>query len=954
MLTLPINANTFKKSFLDGDGNFEISTDQDNWKTLYDLGKPFSRDVQDLVDLKFSAGTTKDLQFGEKNSLKIGVGFSSQILGHVGLVWPGEDNDLIKKYELKELLTANKLYAVIDFNGKADVSAKGSTPLGPLSATFGIGAGGHVGYNRLVLYDNTQSVKDVLTDLFGGVRLPQNIDSPADVPETGEILATSYGGYLNLSAGLSWGYSFKGTRSIELRDLSLALDYAVNLKAAVSIGYNLAGEFELVTRRGSDAGWVRIVVHKNRKSKFDFAADFGLTAKADLKGLPESADEFLAAALGADAKTFLGYFAKAQDFTSLDELEKLAGKFSKGLLHDLAGKWINKVLDDSTVKEFLAAAHKVLEAYQSIDQRIIDLYSDYLDKLPQLDAVLNLLQGLGSRDDLKQLTDSQAWDLIRRLWNDKLHDLLLDDDEFAEFTKFVKQIKEFKDDGANARVRALISEVKKAFPLNDLLVELTKYDTPEELKKLADEKLQGLVGNIIGKAFDEIKDSEFGKVSQKLNATLKSIDAFKNKWYRSLTDAVHQSFAFNLHYGYSSATETDKLLDVEINLNEPAGVALKKKAASGDFVDVLSGYDPRLIKINKGVFTHNLTKSAQVQINVMGWSSQGIVELVQNSEHAIETEPGGLMHVYTIDTYIKQRKESGKKFKEIVQSNFLLRAVGEAFQPVDAPTAAINADKQYVLTTLRNMSVQYDLLEQDDRTNANELSQYLKLGEFLGLIPDRQDFAHDLDSQFPHGLGKVKIDYVVRYDDQAVRNAFTLSGSELENFARATARALIGAKFTGMRKEDWQVRVGFAYLDPQFSELHKKGTLKTDGKFVELPPWFTGSGSITVALPSDQRNLVNVLFNMEDNYVKRLVKLDEVVDQAATGKQPVPVKELEDDARHFVESASEMDFARENTFFAMFDILVKQGGSGKGRRQSAMVMEITPPQGDKVTKYLMA
>src|SRR5262249_52379330 len=150
---------------------------------------------------------------------------------------------------------------------------------------------------------------------------------------------------------------------------------------------------------------------------------------------------------------------------------------------------------------------------------------------------------------------------------------------------------------------------------------------------------------------------------------------------------------------------------------------------------------------------------------------------------------------------------------------------------------------------------------------------------------------------------------------------------------------------------------GFAYLDPQFYALYRKGftALLADGKSVVLPSWFTGGNPLPVALNPAQRQIVVTLFNVEESFVNRLAKLDDVIDKAATGKQPVPVKDLEDAARHFVETANDLDsFGRENTFFAIFDRLVKEGGSGKGRRQSAMLIEITPAAGEKVTKYLTA
>jgi hypothetical protein len=959
-MQFPLNGSTFKKSFLDGDGSIEIRTDNDTWGALYNQDKPFPSNVQELVNLKFSAGTSKDFQFGQADGLKLTVGFNSEVIGYIDLIWPGEadSNELIKVYELKQFLTSNKIYLAIVFSAKGDASVKGSYPIGTLTPTFGIEAGGHVGYNRLALYDQSQSVKAILDDLFADIRLPQAVGSSPELPSPGEVIATQFGGYLNLSAGLTWGYSLTGTRSFEVRDLSLELDYAIKLAASVSIGYKLAGDYSFEGRRGTDDEWYRLIVRKNRHSEFDFAADFGIKAKADLKGLPATADEFLSALLGTDAETVLSYFQKAKKYSSLDELEKAVGKLTKGFLQQLSDKWLGKALDNDTLQKFLGVAQKVVDTYENLDQRIIDLYEDYLEKLPQLDQVLNLLLGVGSREDLKTLTDSEAWDIIRRLWNEKLHDLLLKDDEFAEFAKFIQKVKDFKDEDAAKAVRDLIAEIKKAFPLDNLFNQLKQFDTPEKLKALADEKLQGLAGRIIGKAFDEIKsNSDFKAAAQKVKDTLNKIDEFKNNWYKKLTDAVHQSFEFNLHYAYSRAKADEALLDVEININQPAAHELIKKAASGDFADLLSDYDPNRIRVNRGILTHNLTKSAQIQINALGWGYKGIVELVQNAQHAIETEAGGLMHVYTIDTYIKQKKEQGKKFKETLQSNFLFRAIGETFQPTGDADAAIDPKtKQFVIKTLRNMAVEYNLQQEDEKTDPQELTQYLSLAEFLGLIPNRERMVEELRQQFPSGLGKVKIDYVVRYDNQAVRSAFTLSGDDLRNNARQAMRQFIGAKYIGMRDKDWAARVGFAYLDPQFYSLYKQGftALLAEGKAVTLPAWYTKTSALKVGMEPSDRTRVLTLFNVEKSYLDRLVKLDIVIDKATSGGTSISMKELADASHEFIKKADDLDEIRENSFFAIFDRLVQEGGSGKGRRESAMILEITSPGKDKVVKYLMA
>ena len=957
MLSIPINVSTFKKSFLGGDGSLEISTDQDAWKVLNDTGRPFSKDVQDLVDLKFSTGTSKDFQFGQKNKLTLNVSFNSEVGGRIDLIWPEEDNEIIKKYNLTEFLTPDKLYMAILFNAKASAGVEGGFPVGPLSANFGISAGGHVGYERLVPYDQAKPVREILADLFGGTRLPQSITAVDEIPAKGEVLATNYGGYLNLSAGLNWGYSMTGTRSFEAKDLKLELDYALRLMASVSVGYRLAGDFNFETRAGALPGWVNYRVTKKRQSKLNFVADFGFTAKADLNGLPESADEFLAALFGADAKTALGYLAKAEKYSSVEELEKAVGKLAKGFLQDLSDKLIGKALSNATLVEFLAAVKKVTDTYNGLEQRMVDLYTDYLDKIPRLNSTLDQLLALSSFEGLKGVTNAESWEIIKRLSGERFYDLLLNQQDFQQFLVYVRSVKSFINDGATQHIRDFIAELKKSLPLDDLFKELEKCNTPDKLKAMADEKLQALVEKLVGNAFDQLGD--YKKASQQVNAALKQISKFKDKWYEKVTEAVHQTFEFNLHSAYTRATEDDALIDLEINLNEAAGRELSVRASVGDFAEVLKTYDPTLVRINPdSVFKRKLTAATQLQINVFGWGYKRLTELLQNIEHAIETEKGGLMHVFTIETQIKQlsKMSSRKKLIESIQSNFLLRTVGESFQPIGSGQPTDPATGRYIIRTLTNMGVQYQMLYRDDRTKAEELTKYFDLATFLGLIPSSSALIAELNSQFPDGLGKVTVDYVVRYDDKAVRNAFTLSSDELAEWARQTARQVIGAKYTGMKETGWVARVGFAYQSPAFYQLYRKGftALLNEGKAVTLPGWFTGGSPQTVALDMPLRNIVLTLFNIEKKYAERLVAFDAIVERSIQKQEPIPLDELQKASREFVGMSDDLDsFGRENSFFAMFDKLVHVGSSGKWRRQSAMVLNIQPPDGEPVTKYLM-
>jgi len=462
--------------------------------------------------------------------------------------------------------------------------------------------------------------------------------------------------------------------------------------------------------------------------------------------------------------------------------------------------------------------------------------------------------------------------------------------------------------------------------------------------------------------FDKIKKSELNDAFEDLQKSLKRIKDFKNAWYARITEAVSDKFTLDLHYAYTQASRDQKLIDVELNLNRAEGRELALAAAVGDFSDVLESYNTNYARINDAVFTRKLERSAQLQINVMGWGYDSLKQLTQNVEHAIEPGSGGLLHVYATETSIKQRVTKGRKFKETVESNFLLRAVGETFQHEgDSSNAVDRTTRQYLLQTLGNLAAQYDLLESDECASVEELKHYLDLAEFLGLFDkqSREAFAGDLARQFPGGLGKVKISYIVRYDNTALCDALgAVSGDELRELARQTMRKLIGAKYTGMKQTAHLARVGFAYLSPSLHAVYDQEgfTALRQFKTVTLPAWFTGGEPMKVGLSSSDIQFLITLCNTEKSYADRLVKLDKVLDRALKEKKPIPLDELKEAAREFAEMADDVDEWRENAFFAIFDKIVeaalKKAPRDKPARESAMVLEITSDGANKVTKAL--
>lgn len=966
-----INSDTFKKSFLSGSGQLELQSDQNIWTTLVATGGKFLPTIDRIADINFSFANNQKFQFGNKAGMKLGV--SAGAANQIHLIWPkqseeDDDEKVLKAYGLTDFLTDGKLYVRLLLSATGDVSADASIPVGTLSTSFGIGAGGNVAYERLVLCDAEASANIILDNLFAGIRLPQQIDAVAEIPAPGELLITRFGGYLQLRAGMNWGYQMAGSQSFEFNQLNLDLNYALRTMASVSIGYKLAGDFSIEARRGAKDGWVRFVVRKNRDSQFNFAADFALDTDHQLKGLPASADEFLTRLIGADAQTVLNYFHDAQKYSSLDALEKALTPMAQKFVHEWSLDLIGKALSDQTLNEFLTAAHKVADDYANLDERIADLYHAYLGKIPQLQQALKLLTAitnpaefalaLNSDEATDASTSLNLTELVGIIWGTNIFPLLLQNEEFMKFRQEAQKAQDFLNDGATQPLREYIAKLKDFLPLDSLFAQLGKIQNADQLKQLADGKLQDLAGRLIGKAFTELKQSELNDALKTLQQSLNKIDEFKNNWYARLTQAVNQKFSIDLHYAYTRATRNASLLDVEFDLSNAEGQKLARAAAGGNFAEALANFSASYVKVNQGVFSHALTTSAQLRINVMGWSYDSLKQLAVSADHTIEPTAGGLLHVFATEASIKERVTRGGKFKETIESNFLLRALGETFQASGDNSAIDAKTHDYLIQTLRSLAVQYDLLEADDQTSADELTRYLDLAVFLGLLTgqSRAALATDLTKQFPKGLGKVTVQYAVRYDEQMLKEAFkTLSPNDLQDLARQTMRQVIASKYTGMKQTNWLARVGFAYLSPSLHDLYDRDgfTALRNLKSVTLPGWFTKGAPMQASLSSTDIQLLITLCNIEASYAKRTVVLDKTL-----SKRPVPQKDLQDAAQKFVEMADDLNQWRENAFFAIFDKIVQEAlrrnSDGRTWRQSSMTLEILPPGAQQsVTKILM-
>jgi hypothetical protein len=177
----------------------------------------------------------------------------------------------------------------------------------------------------------------------------------------------------------------------------------------------------------------------------------------------------------------------------------------------------------------------------------------------------------------------------------------------------------------------------------------------------------------------------------------------------------------------------------------------------------------------------------------------------------------------------------------------------------------------------------------------------------------------------------------------------------LRKQARDALRNLIAARYITLNEPTWAARA-FCFIDDRIFQQYfadRQAFLTAKIIYTE-PAWFNGtSKDIQRELPFDMlggaidvnRVALSTLYNIQLSYEDALVKLA----QLASSGQPVPIAELDLASDKFVSMAANIDQYKANAFFCILDSLVRQA---TGPRPSALVMQITPPGGQMVTKIL--
>jgi len=968
----------FKKSFLDGDGILSVRGDEGLLYLLLNSNQSFPQDIahgeDKLLVLDLKASQEQDVKIGDSETLSLRIKGGAEVGSELDIIRPDEDTSLLDAYNVKQFINDDTMYLVFRFDGQAEIGAALAQKWG----NFGVDAGGEIHYAYLRPFRIPgHTSQAVLQEFFHHLRFPQNVVNLKQNPIPGEVLSLTYGGYLSANAGATWGYSITKSTDIALNKLDTTSAVQVEARAALSLGYHLAGHFELQVRRArsDDEKWARVTVKKAKARAFEGAADLDVNAEIETKGLPEKPDAFLEGLLEVRTTDLINKIKPILEADPQELIILLNNKIDDLTKHFFTA-YLSKPLEEiSSNQEINTLYNKLSEVKTIHDQlgyKVVGFIEDHLDDL-DIDSVIDTIKeatkDLKEATGLEKIIDSDVWEFLNVLVDKEWIDLIDNtDDAFDTLKEKIETLKKVN----LARLLTFIEAKKKALDLDDLFQKLEQLN-PADLKQTAYTHLQELIHRLTGKLTAELSEEDIAKVQNEIKEILDNLQDFKKKLYDQFKEALNRSYELSIAYRYRHAKDNEALLDVEINLAAqednkngvlfPSGTTLMKHALAGDFDKVLQFAANDRLVVRKGLLTHKVNQSSQINVHLFGWKYSTLHELITKTEHMIEQKDNGILHIYDIESQsIEKRKRRGEETEVMLAFN----VISKGFQPK-------GSDLDKVLDAVSSLSSNYALRIKDPVTSEDELLEYLKFADYLKLIPkdyagQRLDtennndhvigFLREIESQLGIGenkdFGKVSVNYRLRYDGNALLHVFKSSQIDLAAEARRALRTVTAFAYQQFKPFRDMAE---AYSEPAFYQHWKNNGLKTN-----VPgtlDFILDHPGKRISLSRQSRLNLDVLYDIEDDFIKALNRLDRILDRvAAEGGKP-DRSDLEKVLKKFTSFQPKLNkwfgFGGRSVIHPFLAVLNRLTTAATGGRAWTTTLELKFEINDKtITKFLVS
>ena len=738
----------------------------------------------------------------------------------------------------------------------------------------------------------------------------------------------------------------------------------IGLKAGV------AGRFSiLVTADRELPDWVRVQVRRHRARELAVAAGVNVGFKNQLD-LPATADEFLGAVLGVNARNFLNVFQRAHDLCNFKRLKEAIDGLGRRFIGEFVGQAFDALAAEAEFTKFQARVNEVVTSHEQVGDRAVALFDRYLDRMEELTGFLDRLAAIedAALDTLRKELTPERWNMLAQLTGGDPLGFLLRQvtvfgqklDSAAELRKRAIAALELIRSDAHKEIRELVTLAKTGFSLNPFFRDLAKLDTVAALQSVANDKIGEFVTRLLGRTLDSATNLK--AALEEIRQVLDKIDEFKNKLFDTFSQAANSSYKVALHAQYRRASEQDALVDVIIRPGHPRGAELLRHAGQGDFEEILTANDTDLVRLREGLFTHKARRERAFSVNIVGWHlnyrySEIHKVITQIDQRLVPSPSGDGITVFTELTLNVDRER--QRQQEKMHVNFLLRALGESAKVVRAP----NRNTTFLVDTLKSLTASYKLEWTDADTSEIELSDYLQFARDLGLDKKGATLAHlgPVLRRAPNGgFGRVAASYDVRFGERALAALLSVTqiSAQAEAVIRSTLRRILLANYI---KNDELHDVAFAYATQStFDTFREEGFATFGSKFERVFPIAVPgiAAPATVVLDRMERNLLATLYSIEDSIVKAIKGLYKTLTSQASMDPQAFEDKLGDlgSALNAFDSFDQTNNRRGtgvNSIFMVFDALVRLASKDKPASIAVLRFE-SDVNGEPVEKLFMS
>ena len=959
------------KSFWNGKGNIKFKGDLARFLVagsklkVTELREEFPTYVESGMGLSRSTG---GITLGESRgddrgfSVSFGgeIGFWLRVfLAKEGLDKLDDEDELRRVLEAHTALSEGAL-TVLDLTGKINGSLAGTPNFGSVRTSLTMGAGAAYRWSYCRPAADGSVVLDAAKELFSNARLPQtDLGKLAHAGKLlkmaeNEVLFSQHLGFFNLGLTASWGYEFSrsGDYSIGAKDLSSKLTVAASAKLA--LGYSIAGAFVTVVRKGRDSNFLRVVVDKDRSSKFEFGLGVKVGLELETQGLPGSGLALVESIMGRSTAKVL------KDTLAITRMSKSQLKNElDGFVNAVILKWVGKtfdVIDQEDIDKVLVKITNIRNQVANLDDRIVSVYERYVetpleDVKSQINTVEDILERadeLDGRDLIDAVVDPKHRQAVEELTGRTFSELFMAVEQkrkkiLAEALKPIRKFRALIESGAETEIREFVNAKLKALNISSMMEKLAAYNSAEQLKAETAREIQELVGRLLDEGWQElVQEGALGDLFDEVRAFAADFEETLKRIQDLVEKALNAKGRFEISYAYQRAEESESLVDVEFDVSHESGRELFDYAVEGDWRKVLKDEYLPFIRINKAAFTDKLQTTKTLNVHVFGSSYRSLFSLLDQLESNVQVGPQGLMTVFNLRTEGKRRTDTEDRVTELT---YLIEVAGKirgAFADAELKKEKINA-----LKTLRLNQNTFTYHIEDDLTDLEDLDLYLEVGGNLGILntQQRQNLAESIQElreaagYLTGEIGKAGLKYSVSYDGRTLADALVWDQQRMpvpvwqgsrrikrvDSYKKALQHIFVDrliASYASMVGGRAAIVVPTLYRNGLYETLVSESatTIKHSKILAHLPEQFRHEWSNVLGQDAARLHLVNIHFakfldrfrkavNGSDKITldeyrkfsrKLIKKLDSISKAHGVGPQAMPIMMLDEIVRRYL------------------------------------------------------